>query len=172
MHPISIFLIIVIALLIMAGRAVAEVVDKTNEAIHELFRQQVAERGGIMVTLTKVQGVSQYDPYAVYEVVFEGRIGKVYTTIAKYDGGHRKIYWEKSPSDWLAQEEPLPIAPAPREAGPNLDSPLATERLTAVRQLAQTHPVSQRNLVRLAQMAVEDDDPQVREEAKAIVRRS
>ncbi|MDA0245098.1 MAG: hypothetical protein OT477_16900 [Chloroflexi bacterium] len=172
MHPISIFLIILIALLIMAGRYETERLAKNRAAIDELFGQQVAERGGQMVTLTKVRGAWQHDPYPVYEVTFTGRIGKTYTTIAKYDAGHRKIYWEKSPGDWLAQEEPLPIAPAPHEERPHLDSPLAAERLTAVRQLAQTHPVSQRNLVRLAQMAVEDDDPQVREEAKAIVRRS
>jgi hypothetical protein len=72
----------------------------------------------------------------------------------------------------LVNEAPLPIAPAFPEERQGLDSPLAAERLTAVRQLTQTHPISKSTLLRLAKMAVEDDNPQVREEAKAIVRRS
>ena len=172
MHPISIILIIIIALLIVAGRAAAEATDKANEAIHDLFRQQVAERGGEMVTLTQIRGVRQYDPYVEYEVTFTGRSGKAYRTVAKYEVGSRKIYWEKSPSDWLASDVPLAVAPAFRVQGQGLDSPVARERLAAVRQLAQTSRLSQKNLTRLAQMAVEDEDPQVREETKAIVRRS
>ncbi|MDA0245234.1 MAG: hypothetical protein OT477_17605 [Chloroflexi bacterium] len=120
----------------------------------------------------KLHSGTQYD--RTYNVTFTGQGGQLHTVRCKVDYA-RHIFWETHPSQLLNpkfDELVEQIHLTADTVRPALDSFTASERLAAVRELATHTQISHELRAQLAQMAVNDEDAQVREEAKAIVRRN
>jgi hypothetical protein len=158
-----------LAILISSGRNFR--ISYEDEERHQWLGREIAQRGGTIRVVHRLSAHS--DRFFVIE--FTNTKGEVFHTKCEivWDRYNQRIVWSTDPSDLMPNNDTRLDSPRPSAAVlQQLNSPLRYERLTAVFALAKLDALPADVYGRLAQMAVEDDDPQVREEAKAIVRRS
>ncbi|MDA0245233.1 MAG: hypothetical protein OT477_17600 [Chloroflexi bacterium] len=130
--------------------------------IAKRIQDEIERNGGHFIELRKV-GYQQTD--RSYEVAFRNPAGQKITASCKVDWRTKRIYWEIPITNLLMQTQG-----AASNILEELKSPFRFARLAAVRELATHKQISDEVRAKLAQMAVDDEDPQVRDEAKTIVR--
>ena len=135
--------------------------QQSDEEVERWLKQEIERLGVQLLSLRRLLASSSQTD-RIYEVIFRDSNGQRYQTSCQVDWVANQIDWSDDPLELIKRNN--------LTADTNLDSPSPKERLAAVRQLATASQLSLESLQKLATLAVEDEDPQVREEAKAIVR--
>ena len=136
--------------------------SKADIRITKRLQDEIETKGGHLIEARKV--VTYYQD-RTYEVVFRNASGQQVTVSCKVDWRNDRIYWEIPLGQLLMQSQS-----SGHTVLEQLNRPLGFTRLAAVRELATHKQISDEVRAKLAQMAVDDEDPQVRDEAKTLVR--
>ena len=140
-----------------------------DEKTRQWLVSEIAQRGGTVRAIHRLNSFSK----KLFVVEFTNGKGEEFHIKCKADLHKQRIVWSTDPSDVMPNDDTLLNPPRPSAAVlEQLNSPLRYERLTAVLALKQFEQLPAEVYGRLALIAVEDDYPPVREEAKAIVRRN
>jgi hypothetical protein len=154
------------AILISFGRNFR--ISYEDEKIHQWLGREIAQRGGTVQVIHPLSTLSN----RFFMVEFTNGKGEIFHVKCEIDLHNQRIVWATDPTDLMPTNTTWLNPPRPSAAVlEQLNSPLRYERLTAVLALRQFEQLPAEVYGRLALIAVEDDYPPVREEAKAIVSR-
>jgi AraC-like DNA-binding protein len=139
-----------------------------DQKIRQWLVREISQKGGTVREVRRLYAISE----RLFAVEFTDEQGETFHTKCKVDLRTQRLIWSTDPSDLMPTHTPRLDKPHPSTAVlEHLHSPLRHERLTAVFDLAKFDELPPEVYALLARMAIEDDYPVIRAEAKAIARR-